>query len=64
MNTPPYASPAALRHNAATEFNTAWGVTLPADLVSVSAPAQFHEAIRGLVMREVHEPELFKLFFG
>jgi hypothetical protein len=52
------------RRNAAQDFNTAWGVTMPADLVAVQPPTPYHEPIRGLVTREVDEPELFKLFFG
>lgn len=52
------------RRNAAQEFNTAWGVTMPAELVALPQPAAYHEPIRGLVTREVDEPELFKLFFG
>jgi hypothetical protein len=52
------------RRNAAQDFNTAWGVTMPADLMTVPAPEGYQEPIRGLVTREVNEPELFKLFFG
>lgn len=52
------------RRNPAQEFNSAWGVTMPADLATMPSPAPFREAIRGLVTREVHEPELFKHFFG
>ncbi|WOB08379.1 hypothetical protein [Piscinibacter gummiphilus] len=52
------------RRNAAQEFNTAWGVTMPADLVTVPSVEVYQEPIRGLVTREVNEPELFKLFFG
>jgi hypothetical protein len=48
----------------ATDFNTAWGVTMPAPLDTVAQPAMFEEAISGLVTREVDEPELFKHFFG
>jgi len=48
----------------ATDFNTDWGVTMPAHLDTASQPAKFHEAIRGLVTREFDEPELFKHFFG
>jgi hypothetical protein len=48
----------------ATDFNTAWGVTMPAHLDTVPQPAMFEEAISGLVTREVDEPELFKHFFG
>ena len=52
------------RRTAAQEFNTAWGVTMPADLMTASASEAYQEPIRGLVTREVDEPELFKLFFG
>ena len=52
------------RRNAAQEFNTAWGVTMPADLLAVPTAEVYQEPIRGLVTREVNEPELFKLFFG
>jgi len=63
MNTHPHLPHAALR-NAAKEFNTAWGVTMPAELVTAPAAKPFNETIRGLAMREVDEPELFKHFFG
>ncbi|MET0334080.1 MAG: hypothetical protein ABW190_07390 [Rhizobacter sp.] len=52
------------RRNAAVDFNSAWGVTMPADLAQTPSPAPFRETIRGLVTREVNEPELFKHFFG
>ena len=52
------------RRTAAQEFNTAWGVTMPADLMTAPQPEAYQERIRGLVTREVDEPELFKLFFG
>jgi hypothetical protein len=52
------------RRTSAMEFNTAWGVTMPAELAQTASPAPYHEAIRGLVTREVDEPELFKHFFG
>lgn len=63
MNTQP-AYDALAHHNATQDFNTAWGVTLPADLVAAQQPAPYQETIRGLVTREVNEPELLKLFFG
>lgn len=50
--------------NSAVEFNSAWGVTMPAELAQTPSPAPFRETIRGLVTREVDEPELFKHFFG
>jgi hypothetical protein len=48
----------------AAEFNTAWGVTMPAHLDTTPQPAPFREAIRGLVTREMNEPDLFREFFG
>ncbi len=48
----------------ASDFNTAWGVTMPAHLDTTPQAAPFRETIRGLVTREVNEPELFKQFFG
>jgi hypothetical protein len=63
MNTHP-AKATLAQHNSAQDFNTAWRVTMPAELVTVQASAaQYHEPIRGLVTREVNEPELLKLFF-
>jgi hypothetical protein len=62
MNTP-RSHDALARRNAAQDFNNAWGATMPADL-AVQQTAPYHEAIRGLVTREVDEPELLKLFFG
>lgn len=61
---PPNAHDALARRTSAQDFNTAWGVTMPADLVTPLQATPYHEAIRGLVMREVNEPELFKRFFG
>ena len=56
--------PAPMLRTQAADFNTAWGVTMPAHLDTTPQPAPFRETIRGLVTREVDEPELFKHFFG
>ncbi|MGY4831619.1 hypothetical protein ACVNIS_23815 [Sphaerotilaceae bacterium SBD11-9] len=65
MDLAPAATrPLVVRPSTAADFNTAWGVTMPAHLESTPQPAPFHEAIRGLAMREVDEPDLFKHFFG
>jgi hypothetical protein len=48
----------------AIDFNSAWGVTMPAYLDTTPQATPFREAIRGLVTREVHEPDLFEHFFG
>ena len=47
-----------------SDFNTAWGVTMPAHLDTAPQTAPYRETIRGLVTREVNEPDLFKQFFG
>jgi hypothetical protein len=41
-----------------------WAETMPAALESLREPDPFHEPLQGLSIREVHEPEIFKLFFG
>lgn len=47
-----------------SDFNTAWGVTMPAHLDTGPQTTPYRETIRGLVTREMNEPELFKQFFG
>lgn len=37
---------------------------MPATLSTVPEPTPFREAITGLVIREVNEPEVFRHFFG
>jgi hypothetical protein len=48
----------------AEQFNTAWNVTMPADLCELDAPQPFRETLQGLATREVNEPEVFRHFFG
>ena len=41
-----------------------WDATRPADL-DAGAPSQpFREPVHGVAMREVHEPDVFRHFFG
>jgi hypothetical protein len=47
-----------------THFNSAWTNTMPADLVDLAPTEPFRETLSGLEMREVHEPEVFRHFFG
>ncbi len=56
--------PQALVHSPAGDFNAAWNVTLPAALSAAPESTPFREAMQGLVMREVSEPEVFRHFFG
>ncbi len=57
-------SASELHAPSAADFNTAWGVTMPAELDALPTPQPFREAMHGLAMREVNEPDLFRHFFG
>ena len=47
------------------EGGAAWKNTMPASLMDTIAPPKpFREALDGLSMREVDEPEIFQHFFG
>src|SRR5437868_5309333 len=42
-----------------------WDPTRPAELETIPIPTEpFREALKGLAVREVREPEIFQLFFG
>ena len=41
-----------------------WDATRPASFETMTAPAPFREALQGLAIRETHEPDLFRHFFG
>ena len=64
LNKPASAPAPIVRPSKASDFNTAWGVTMPASLDTQRSSTPFREAIQGLATREVDEPELFKHFFG
>ncbi len=40
-----------------------WAETMPADFDTLSPSDPFIEALPGMVLREVNEPDIFKLFF-
>ena len=42
----------------------AWMETLPSELDVLEPSEPFHEALPGLSMREVREPDIFQIFFG
>ncbi|KQU77839.1 MULTISPECIES: hypothetical protein [unclassified Rhizobacter] len=47
------------------EDGPAWKNTMPASMMDVAQPPKpFREALDGLSMREVDEPEIFQHFFG
>jgi hypothetical protein len=41
-----------------------WDITMPADLDSPRPSEPFEEPLRGMAIREVIEPQIFKHFFG
>jgi len=51
---------------AAPVFSNApvWDATRPAELEATPASEPFREPLRGLAIREVTEPEIFRHFFG
>ncbi len=42
----------------------AWLETVPSELDLIEPSEPFHEALPGLSMREVREPDIFQIFFG
>ena len=51
-----FQNPAAIRHT--------WDVTLPAALDPLHESGPFQEPLRGLVTRELREPDVFRHFFA
>ncbi len=41
-----------------------WAETMPALFESLDEPDPFHEPLEGLSIREMNEPEIFRVFFG
>lgn len=41
-----------------------WAETMPADFDAMQQSDPFQEPLKGLDIREVNEPEIFKAFFG
>ncbi|WP_428421172.1 hypothetical protein [Methylibium sp.] len=44
--------------------SSAWVETMAASLDLLPPSEPFRETVKGLHIREVHEPEVFRLFFG
>ncbi|QTN23003.1 hypothetical protein HZ992_23290 [Rhizobacter sp. AJA081-3] len=45
-------------------FSTTWDVTMPAALDPITESGPFQEPLRGLVTRELREPDVFRHFFA
>jgi hypothetical protein len=55
---------AAARAFTPSTFGNAWCATQHSDLQDLPEPQAFKEPLRGMAVREVHEPEVFSHFFG
>jgi hypothetical protein len=56
--------PADFRPAESSWLGTSYGVTMPAPFEATAPSEAFVEPLRGLAVREVREPEVFRLFFG
>ena len=43
---------------------TTWAETMPMPLETLQEPVTFREPLEGLSMRDIDEPEIFRVFFG
>lgn len=41
-----------------------WAETMPVAFDALEAPVTFREALEGLAVRDLDEPEIFRVFFG
>ena len=41
-----------------------WAETMPAEFGLLDEPVRFRETLEGLAVRDIDEPEIFRLFFG
>ena len=41
-----------------------WAETMPVSLEAMNAPVVFREPLEGLAVRDIDEPEIFRVFFG
>ena len=52
------------RSEDAAQDATTWAETMPVSLEAMHAPVTFREPLEGLSMRDLDEPEIFRVFFG
>jgi hypothetical protein len=53
-----------VRTESAHSDTPTWAETMPATFESLDEPQAFQEPLEGLDMREMNEPEIFRVFFG
>ncbi len=47
-----------------TDDTPTWAETMPVEFDALEAPVVFREPLEGLSMRDIDEPEIFRVFFG
>ena len=52
------------RTESAQQEAPSWAETMPAPFDATPEPVTFREPLEGLSMRDIDEPEIFRLFFG
>ena len=53
-----------VRTEAAHQDAPNWAETMPASFDSLNEPVKFREPLEGLSVRDIDEPEIFRVFFG
>ena len=53
-----------VRTDAAQPDAPTWAETMPVAFDELQAPVKFHEPLEGLSVRDIDEPEIFRVFFG
>ena len=53
-----------VRTDAANHDAPTWAETMPVSFDVLSEPVKFREPLEGLSVRDIDEPEIFRVFFG
>ena len=53
-----------VRTDAANHDAPNWAETMPVSFDSLNEPVKFREPLEGLSVRDIDEPEIFRVFFG
>ena len=53
-----------VRTESAHQDTPTWAETMPASFDSFNEPVKFREPLEGLSVRDIDEPEIFRVFFG
>ena len=53
-----------VRTDAANHGAPTWAETMPVSFDALNEPVKFREPLEGLSVRDIDEPEIFRVFFG